>query len=246
MSRYLAGIIILIVFISSCSIFRRPVNYQKNFAEGDSLKNLVQKNYFKYDWFSAKAKITIINNQGRTDFNASIRSKRDSAIWVSITVALGIEVARVMMTKDSVKVIDRFHKKYTVYDYSLFKNYTSIPITLNTLEDIIAGIPIYFDIKKVKQQMKDTTMMLTSSKKKIKNTLYLNSDYTILKMDLIDSVMGKSMNLKYKEYNRDNARPFALERELDLNDPEKTNVFISFSKVKINGPLKFPFAVKYD
>jgi aminoglycoside phosphotransferase family enzyme len=63
-------------------------------------------------------------------------------------------------------------------------------------------------------------------------------------MDLIDSVMGRSLNLKYKDYNRDNAKPFALEREVDLNDEKKTNIFINFSKVKINEPLKFPFTVK--
>ncbi len=246
MSKYLAGIFFLL-FISSCGIFRhRGIAYNKYFGSLDSANNNVQKNFFRYDWFSAKAKITVISDQGKTDFNATIRAKRDSVIWVSISPGLGIEVARVLMTPDSIKVLDRFHKKYEVHDYSLFRNYTSIPVNLNTLEDIISGIPIYFDNKRVRALRKDTLMMLTSSKKKIRNTLYLNPDYTIWRMDVIDSVMGKSLNLKYKEYNHDNVKPFALERELDLNDSHKTDVFITFSKVKINEPLKFPFTVKYE
>jgi hypothetical protein len=247
MSKYIPWVLILFITISSCGVITHSISLKnKKFIPADSVRNLVQKNYFKYEWFSAKAKIVIINNQGKTDFTASIRAKHDSVIWISISPALGIEAVRVLMTKDSVKIIDRFNRTYTARDYSVFKDYTSLPVNLSTLEDIVSGIPIYFDAKKAEEEQKDTMVMLTSGKKKIQNTLYLNSDYTIWRMDVIDSLMGKSMKLKYKSYNHDNAKPFALERELELNDSKKTNVFIYFSKVKINEPLKFPFKEKYE
>jgi hypothetical protein len=248
MSRYI--ILILISFnIISCAIFKsHRVAIVNSEINTDSVNQLLHANFFDYEYLSAKTKITVINTDGKTEFSASVRIKKDSAIWISISPALGIEIARVLITKDSIKIIDRFNKKYYSTNYNVFKDYTSIPITLNTLESIIAGLPIYYDEKKLKAKKQDTLLLLTSSQKKIQNTLYLNPDYTIWRMDLIDSAMGKSLNLKYKSYNRDNKKPFALERELDLNDEKKTNVFINFSKVKIDSPLKFPFNVKekYD
>ena len=60
--------------------------------------------------------------------------------------------------------------------------------------------------------------------------------------------MGKSLNLRYRGYNRDNAKPFSLDREMELNDAKHTNVFINFSRVKVNEPQRMPFNVKekYD
>jgi hypothetical protein len=194
--------------------------------------------------FQQKQKIIVINNDGKTDLGANIRAKKDSAIWISISPALGIEVARVMMTHDSIRVIDRINKKYYSYDYYVFSQFTSIPIDLKTLQNIIAGIPIYFDDKKVKTNRQDTLVMLTSGQMKVRNTLYLNPDYTLWRMDLIDSTMGKSLKLRYRNYNRDNKQPFAQDREMELGDEKKTNIIINFSRVKVDEPQKMPFNVK--
>jgi hypothetical protein len=86
--------------------------------------------------------------------------------------------------------------------------------------------------------------VLKNDGKKRTSFIQLNPDYTLLDVSLVDSTMGKSLKLKYKNYNRDNIKPFALEREFQLNDEQHTVVFVTFSKVKINEPLKFPFNVK--
>ncbi|MBK6894893.1 MAG: DUF4292 domain-containing protein [Flavobacteriales bacterium] len=41
---------------------------------------------------------------------------RDSAVWVSITPALGIEVARALLTTDSLFLIDKIHDTYWLGD----------------------------------------------------------------------------------------------------------------------------------
>ncbi len=204
----------------------------------------MKQNYFDFTWFSAKAKVSIVNSDGKTDFTASVRMKKDSAVWMSISPALGIEVARVMMTQDSVRVVDRINKKYYSYGYEFFKGYTPVAITLSTLQDILAGIPIYFDERKMVTNKQDTLVVLTSNQRKFRNTLYLNPDYTLWRMDLIDSTLGKTLHLRYRTYNRDNKKPFALDREMDLNDDKQTHVMINFSRVKTDEPQKMPFNVK--
>lgn len=243
--------IALVACFAIVSFGCRSTRVHKNVSvvkPADSAARRMQANYFQYDWFSAHAKISVLNNDGKTDFGATIKAKKDSAIWISISPGLGIEVARVMMTKDSVRVLDRINKKYYSRDYSVLAEYTALPVTFETMENILAGIPIYFDAKKSETNRQDTLTMLTSGRNKISNTLYLNPDYTLWRMNLIDSAMGKSLNLRYRDYNRENATPFALDREMELNDEKHTNVFIKFSRVKVNEPQKMPFNVKekYD
>lgn len=50
-------------------------------------------------------------------FNGNLRIKRDSIIWISLSSIFGIEVARIMLTPDSLKFIDRLNKKYFTGDY---------------------------------------------------------------------------------------------------------------------------------
>ena len=214
----------------------------------DSASARLKANYFAYQWFSAKAKISVVDNKGSTEFGANIRAKKDSAIWVSITPALGIEVARVLMTADSVRVIDRINKKYYAYGYDVFSQYTSVPFDLSMLENVMAGLPVYFNPDVAAASRQDSGLVLTSGERKVGNALYLNPDYTLRRMHLTDSAMGKSLALAYLNYNRDNAKPFALDRELELNDEKHTRVFINFSRVKVDEPQKMPFNVKekYD
>ena len=44
-----------------------------------------------------------------------VKKQRDSFIWVSVSAALGVDVARLLLTPDSVKFISPREKKYFVF-----------------------------------------------------------------------------------------------------------------------------------
>src|SRR3954468_14914197 len=71
----------------------------------------VVKNQIEFLTFNAKARVQYQGPEGEDDANAFVRIKKDSAIWISLRGALGIEGFRVLITPDSVKVIN-FLKKY--------------------------------------------------------------------------------------------------------------------------------------
>ena len=43
----------------------------------------------------------------RNSFKVNARMRRDSAIWMSITPALGVEAARIVLTRDSVRFLSK-------------------------------------------------------------------------------------------------------------------------------------------
>ena len=72
----------------------------------------VIKNAPSFDSFSSKMRLTINLDGKETSVNGSLKMKKNDLIQLSIAPILGIEVARIEISKDSVLVIDRINKRY--------------------------------------------------------------------------------------------------------------------------------------
>jgi hypothetical protein len=90
---------------------------KRNFVTPKTTKNIIEevgKNMFEFDWVSGKFSADVIAENKKTSFNTNFRIKNDSVIWFSISPALGIEVARVLITQDTVKFVNRLNNTYFV------------------------------------------------------------------------------------------------------------------------------------
>src|SRR5215213_958551 len=71
----------------------------------------ILRNHIDFNTFSAKVKVDYRGGDGKNyDFNAFLRVRKDSVIWVSINAALGIEAFRILITPDSVKVLNKLDR----------------------------------------------------------------------------------------------------------------------------------------
>src|SRR5918993_935414 len=71
----------------------------------------LDSNRIDFKTFSAKVKVDFEGKDGKkSDFNANIRLIKDSVMWISINALLGIEAFRVLITPDSVKVMNKVDK----------------------------------------------------------------------------------------------------------------------------------------
>ena len=68
-----------------------------------------------------------------------VRMVRDEAIFISLRPMLGIEVGRLLITADSIYVIDKVHKRYAAEKVSLLT--AGLPITVSTVQDMFLGRP---------------------------------------------------------------------------------------------------------
>src|SRR5688572_5828609 len=72
----------------------------------------IRKNTIDFQTFSAKIKVDFEGSDGKKNppFNAFVRLKKDSILWVNINAALGFDAFRVLITPDSVKVINKLNR----------------------------------------------------------------------------------------------------------------------------------------
>lgn len=75
--------------------------------------------------------------------NISLRMRRDSIIWFSVSVAMGIQVAKGIITHDSVTILDLYHKEYVTYGISDLSATLGTEVSLRNLQNIILGNPVF-------------------------------------------------------------------------------------------------------
>ncbi len=72
---------------------------------------------------------------------ASVRMFPDSILWASVAPSFGIEVARLLLRKDSLFMIDRMNDRYYQGKPGLMRQRAGIPLDLALLESALFGRP---------------------------------------------------------------------------------------------------------
>lgn len=118
-------------------------------------------------YYSARADISLKTPTESRSFKAHVRAVRDSALWISITPALGIEVARALVTRDSVKLLDKLHDSYWAGDTAQARARFGMQPGLGLLQEALLGLPIAIHPdEKYRSGAEDGMYTLTSKEKR--------------------------------------------------------------------------------
>ena len=118
-------------------------------------------------YYSAKADVSVEGPDGSRSFKAHLRVVRDSAAWISVVPALGIEVARAVLGTDSLKVLDKLNDHYFLGTLDSAKARFGLQPDLALLQDAVYGKAIGLDPQeKYRADREDGQYVLTSREKK--------------------------------------------------------------------------------
>ena len=207
----------------------------------------IQQNEIDFTTFSAKVKVDYRGSDGRSyDFNAFVRMRKDSVIWVSVNAALGIEAFRVIITPDSAKVLNKLDKVAQLRSVNYLQEVTQLPFDFYQLQDLIIGNPIYLDSNIVSFKKDEGYVSLMSNGHPFKHYITVGAnDYLVNSSKLDDVEVGRSRTavLIYGEYEtRDNIN-FATKRKISLAEKNKLDITLEFKQFNFNENLNYPFSV---
>jgi hypothetical protein len=219
----------------------------------DSLKVIQQTvdrltaNHIDFQTFSARMKVHYEGSDGKDyEFNAFIHMKKDSLIWVSINAALGIEAFRLLITPDSVKILDKLKKVARLRSVSFLQDEIHLPVDFKTVQDLLLGNPIFLDTMNILFYKKDPSgISLLSVGDLFKNYLTLNSDNTLrhCKLDDIDQMRARTCDLTYGDYEQRDAVRFSTYRKISVAEKTKVDIELGYKQYKFNEPLSFSFNI---
>jgi Domain of unknown function (DUF4292) len=256
---------IILIFLASCKTRQteKPVvikeSKSKEDKSADELMRLITDSTFNAQWINGKADVEATIGDEKSSFHISLRMKRDSVIWVSISPALGIEVARVLITQDSVKVLDRINNKYKLTDYKFLNDLLRMNVDFDIIQGVLTGN--LFSYKKNRLSavyLEDKYYILSSlSKRKLKRSLeekdpnkpvvqdiWISDDnYRIIKLSIEDNRVQKSLITDYSNFKNTNAGLFPFNSSTKIKAEKNVDINIEYNKLETGEVQEFPFKV---
>jgi hypothetical protein len=138
-------VILFIPFLFGCKT-KEVVVTQEPLKERSQafLTRHIDKNKFEFDWLGMKLDAEFTSGEEQQGFKATVRMRKDSAVSVSISPALGIEVLRMLVDKDSLKMVSEIPGDKYVFLGSVdqLSELAKIDLDVSTMQDLLIGNPI--------------------------------------------------------------------------------------------------------
>jgi len=246
----LAGLVLTTIY--SCkakkAIVKAPVvAVEKPAPDNKRAENikLLKGKDVPFNTLSMKGKVSLDMDGNVNNVTATIRIKRDEKIWVSITAIAGIEVARALITPDSVLVRNNLQSLATKKPFAYLNKFTSKQVTFKMLQSILSGNTVgEFMSDKAVLDLVGGVFTLTGSNGDLNYRNTFNTLLKTAKIDMVDAKAGQSLLVVYSDYQQltDVLIPSVMKINA-LSGKKKTNIAFDFSKIERNVPLDFPFTV---
>ena len=195
--------------------------------------------------FSGKARTKLDISGSSNDVTLNIRISRDKKIWVSITAIAGIEVARALITPDSLLVINRLQGLYIRQPFSYVNKFAGNQINYKTIESILVGnaIPELINDDANLFTMNDTTT-LKGNLQALAYTLVIGPGMKVARTQLSNQNAGQSLMVNDNTFVQSGNKviPSQIDIASALKD-KKIQVNLHYVKFDFDQELDYPFSI---
>lgn len=254
-------LLIFSVFITAgCSVSKRTIKAPLKELGADYLFDNLKSHELKYDFLSARFSATFSQNKNNTPFSGQIRIQRDSAIWISISPIMGIEMVRVLITPDSIMYMNRMDKSYFTGNFDYINTLINSTLDYDMLQSFLTGNDFsFYENSSFKAAIDNHEYkLITTNRRKLKRYLRHNEEVSIplqniwlnpetfkISRVLIRELVPNSRKLEGTyEYLMSEGQlvPTKVHFALETLD-NKNTIEMEYSKFSLSNDLRFPFTI---
>ncbi|MGZ3903083.1 MAG: DUF4292 domain-containing protein [Bacteroidia bacterium] len=233
-----------------------------DFKNGRALGKRMNESELDYAFASAKFNCELKMDSDEHSFNVSVRTRKDSVIWMSIS-KLGIEAARVLITKDSVKFfMGLTEKKFFTGDFSYINQMLHADLDFNMLQALLFGnsAEFYDEDEKLKPGRDKTNcqyFLSTVRKRHVKRivngteqpkeavqTIWLDPQtFKIVTTEFDDVETKRKFKASYDDFKPVDKYLAPFKMFYKITAEKNIDADIKYSRISINEPQSFPFKI---
>jgi hypothetical protein len=239
-----------------------------DYKNAKALSRYVKENEFKFDWVSAKANVESNVDGKEESFDIRVKMRKDSAMLVSIQYLLGLEVAKVLITKDSVKFVNYIQKTYFRGDFHYINELLNADLDYDLLQAVLFGNSAEFQeeeskLKPVTDRENCHYMLSTERKRRLRRiqqtgttdlknalqTLTLRPDnYKIIKNEFIEPATNRMFIAEYSQFMQKDSVFAPYHVNIEIVAQKKATIKIDYVRIEKNVPQKLGLNIpsKYD
>lgn len=240
----------LTLSINSCSTTKDTSTLR--YLSANHITREIEDNSFEYDNLSTRFDVRFDDDNNSIGLKGQLRMQRDSVIWVSLSMKIGIEIARLMITPDSVKFLNRSNKTYMAENLSVLDGKLPMEVSMDFIQNLLVGNYAGTqrgDNSKVSIVDDIYYKLETISRDIVKDVCVMPKTFKISKYKIKE--LGRderNIQVEYDDFIEFNGKLMPSSITFRLSSGYDISVEISYSNVTVNGKVEFPFNItnKFD
>jgi|GEM_PF-1573783 len=215
-----------------------------------TLYNTLQQHLLQFHTYAARLKVNFIRGNESQNLVVNLRMQSDSLIWMNATALLGIEVARALITPDSITLINRLKRTYYQKSFQEISAWLGVPVDFHILQNLLVGNPPFLSTAISDVEEDTASVRFTMHADSLESRLWLTlpafrwqqSELMIPHgiLSLADTGLTQAV-VQY--FYADSTQAFPAGWQLQAGDQQHTTLQVEIQNVVLNQPLSFPFAI---
>ncbi len=257
----------LVVLLGSISLFTfgckvlPPVETRLREYRGmEIFDKVLSRNHGIKTYSARRVMINIVDDDQVINVRGGVRIKKDSVIMISVAAFAGIEAARIKLTLDSVRIIDRINNIYFAGSYEDSQRFMPFPVSFDFVQGFFFASAFNF-IDEFENMRSDDrlysfddgilTVQFTTNFFNTETTynydlarISLDTDFMLRNIELLSDDRKIYAKLNYDSYR--NYNEFYLPENIEMRYTSHNLPLIakvSLGRIEINEDLTFPFSV---
>lgn len=256
---FFSGIIICLclLFFLSCKTKQIATALAHEKIDTADVVSQMEAQQFHYKTLSLKFNAEVQSAGENTSFSGNIYAVKDSVIWVSLQ-KLGLEVFRLLVTPDSLKLLDRINKICVLTEIKTFNEVLHTGFDFDLLQAMITGndMKTYETKGFTEENKKDFIILSYTGRKKLQDSLgsvalnqeiwLFKSNYKIHRNSISESLSGTSASFEatYSDFLEAGGQKFPQNIEISYKSTKIYKATINYTRVspekKENAPFSIP------
>ena len=218
----------------------------------------MERQSFQFETMTARLNVELAMGKQELSSRVDLKMVKDSLLHLSIVPLLGIEIFRIELTQDTIRVMDRMNKRYLIENYTELKGQTPIAFNFHNLQALFTNhlfipgessvSPEHYNRFKLSQDGSMTEIKIKDAMGLL-YTFTADAEEKLLSTHASDEKEQYALNWEYADFRAVEEQLFPMLMDVNILKEENSvgGMKISYSRIQLNEPIKanFNISAKY-
>jgi len=208
----------------------------------------MEQSAFDFSTLSVRGKCQLELNGKTYDVAVQLRIQKDEVIWLSLQAPLIGEVARLLITTDSIQVLNRMDRTYYQKRLDEYPIYADGKPLFFEIQSLLTGTfsPSWVDVPDLQAKKLDNSYWLLDSTLEMQQQMHLGAGLFVQYFSHIQKNQNSHIESEYKwkkqAYQQKHRFPNSMQVNVDWTNATFKSRF-DFQTARFNDPIEIPFSV---
>jgi hypothetical protein len=201
----------------------------------------------RFNTMAGRIKVEYEDEKKSQSITVSLRMEKDKKIWIKASI-LGITLAKVMITPESVGYYETLSNSYFDGDFTLLSEWLGTEVDFEKTQAILLGQTM-FELNKstyISQVVNNKYKLLP--KQQLENfihSLFLNPDnFKVASASIAQPREDRMLTVNYGPYQIIEGGYFPSEVSINsIEGDDRTRIDVTYRKIDLNVDVSFPFSI---